>query len=143
MHVIRIVGADRRAREDSATALVAALVRRGVGVSVVARCAAEVAFDRPGKDSHAHRAAGARDVAVISGARWAVLHEHEAGAAEPSLAHQLARLAPVDWVIALDHDEGPGEPLRLDSDGTPWWRGRRYGAGGADALAGALTASPA
>jgi molybdopterin-guanine dinucleotide biosynthesis protein B len=33
-------------------------------------------IDRPGKDSHLHREAGAREVLVASAERWALMHEH-------------------------------------------------------------------
>ena len=55
-------------------------------------------IDRPGKDSHLHREAGAHEVLVASAERWALMHEHR-GAPEPSLVELLSRLAPCDLVL--------------------------------------------
>jgi molybdopterin-guanine dinucleotide biosynthesis protein MobB len=54
--------------------------------------------DQPGKDSHRHRAAGARQVLVSSRARWALMAENRGGP-EPPLEALLARLDPVDLVL--------------------------------------------
>ena len=53
-------------------------------------------LDRPGKDSFRHREAGAEEVLVVGGQRWALLRET---AEPPSLAHLAARLQPVDLVL--------------------------------------------
>ena len=54
-------------------------------------------LDRPGKDSFRHREAGAEEVLLVGGQRWALLHEEPDGAPDPvALA---ARLAPVDLVL--------------------------------------------
>ena len=47
-------------------------------------------IDKPGTDSFRHRAAGAREVALVTDARYAILREQE----ETGLAEVLARLAP-------------------------------------------------
>jgi molybdopterin-guanine dinucleotide biosynthesis protein B len=55
-------------------------------------------IDRPGKDSFRFREAGATEILLAGGQRWALMHElREEG--EPTLADQLARLAPVDLVL--------------------------------------------
>jgi molybdopterin-guanine dinucleotide biosynthesis protein B len=71
---------------------------RGLRVSTIKHAHHEFDVDRPGKDSHLHREAGAHEVLVASAARWALMHEHR-GAAEPSLEELLARLAPCDLVL--------------------------------------------
>ena len=48
-------------------------------------------MDRPGKDTFRHREAGAHEVLVASGTRWALLHE--VAGPEPSLPDLLARMA--------------------------------------------------
>jgi molybdopterin-guanine dinucleotide biosynthesis protein MobB len=57
-----------------------------------------VDVDRPGKDSHRHRAAGAGQVILASSARWALMTELR-GAPEPALEDLVARLDPVDLVL--------------------------------------------
>jgi molybdopterin-guanine dinucleotide biosynthesis adapter protein len=58
----------------------------------------EFDIDHAGTDSFRHRKAGAREVAIVSARRWALMHELD-GEAEPPLADVLARLSPCDLVI--------------------------------------------
>ncbi len=55
-------------------------------------------MDQPGKDSYVHREAGAQEVLVASGARWALMRELR-GAPSFTLPELLARLSPVDIVL--------------------------------------------
>jgi molybdopterin-guanine dinucleotide biosynthesis protein B len=75
--------------------LVAEFVRRGWRVSTVKHAHHDVDIDQPGRDSFRHRAAGATEVAVVGGRRYAIMREQ----AEPALAEVLARLAPADLVL--------------------------------------------
>ena len=75
--------------------LVAEFVRRGWRVSTIKHAHHAVDIDRPGTDSFRHRAAGATEVALIGGQRYAIMREE----AEPPLADVLARLAPADLVL--------------------------------------------
>jgi molybdopterin-guanine dinucleotide biosynthesis protein B len=54
-------------------------------------------LDRPGKDSFRHREAGAEEVLLVGGARWALLHETPEG--PPSLQSLAGRLSAVDLVL--------------------------------------------
>jgi len=51
-----------------------------------------------GADSFRHRQAGAMEVAIVSGRRWALMHELR-GEDEPTLDAILSRLAPSDIVL--------------------------------------------
>ena len=73
------------------------LVSAGLRVSTVKHAHEGFDLDRPGKDSHRHREAGAREVMLASGTRWALLHEN--AGPEPSLPGLLTRLAPCDIVL--------------------------------------------
>ena len=55
-------------------------------------------MDKPGKDSYEHRQAGATEVMISSGNRWALMHELR-GAPEPSVEELVARLSPVDLLL--------------------------------------------
>ncbi len=55
-------------------------------------------IDRPGKDSYLHRTAGAHEVMISSGHRFALMHELR-DAPEPTLAELVDRLGPVDIVL--------------------------------------------
>lgn len=75
--------------------LVAEFVRRGWRVSTVKHAHHDVDIDQPGRDSFRHRVAGATEVAVVGGRRYAIMREEAA----PALADVLARLAPADLVL--------------------------------------------
>ena len=55
-------------------------------------------IDKPGKDSHVHREAGATEVLVTSANRWALMHENR-GVPEPTLEALLDRMTPVDLLL--------------------------------------------
>ncbi len=78
--------------------LVEELTRRGLRVSTVKHAHHDFDIDRPGADSFRHRMAGATEVAIVSGRRWALMHELR-DEEEPPLAQILARLAPCDLVL--------------------------------------------
>ncbi len=90
------------------TALIPEFVSRGITVSTIKHAHHSFDIDKPGKDSWRHRQAGAREVMVASGQRWALMHELR-GAAEPSLDELLERMAPVDLVIVegFKHHDHP------------------------------------
>ena len=75
--------------------LVAEFVRRGWRVSTIKHAHHAVDIDRAGSDSFRHRAAGASEVALVGGQRYAIMREQ----AEPALSEVLARLAPADLVL--------------------------------------------
>lgn len=78
--------------------LIPMLIARGLKVSVIKHAHHDFDVDRPGKDSHRHRQAGAAEVLVSSAARWALMHELR-GQSEPELSHLLERLSPCDLVL--------------------------------------------
>jgi len=78
--------------------LVPLLIAHGLKVSVIKHAHHAFDVDRPGKDSYRHRQAGATEVLVSSGARWALMHELR-NESEPGLPALLERLAPCDMVL--------------------------------------------
>jgi len=73
------------------------LAAAGLTVSTIKHAHHALEFDRPGKDSHRHREAGAREVMLAGGERWALFRETPEGT--PDLRTLAARLAPVDLVL--------------------------------------------
>jgi molybdopterin-guanine dinucleotide biosynthesis protein MobB len=57
-----------------------------------------VEVDHPGKDSIRHRAAGAQQVVLSSGKRWAMMTELRE-TSEPSLNELIAKMTPVDLIL--------------------------------------------
>lgn len=78
--------------------LVTEIAGRGFSVSTLKHAHHAFDVDHEGRDSWRHRRAGAREVLVSSGARWALMAELR-GAPEPPLEALLAKLAPVDLVL--------------------------------------------
>jgi len=78
--------------------LVSEITRRGLVVSTVKHTHHGVDLERPGTDTHRHRAAGAAQVLLASSARWALMTELRE-APEPGLEALLGTLAPADLVI--------------------------------------------
>jgi molybdopterin-guanine dinucleotide biosynthesis protein MobB len=78
--------------------LVTEIVRRGLSVSTIKHAHHAFDIDLPGKDSRRHREAGAREVLVSSGKRWALMHELREEK-EPPLDALIARMSPVDLVL--------------------------------------------
>ncbi|MEO1458629.1 MAG: molybdopterin-guanine dinucleotide biosynthesis protein B, partial [Pseudomonadota bacterium] len=98
MRVYGVVGWKNAGKTTLVERLVAEIVARGFRVSTVKHTHHGVDVDRPGKDSHRHRQAGAGQVILASSARWALMSELR-GAPEPPLEALIGRLDPVDLVI--------------------------------------------
>ncbi|MBN9670287.1 molybdopterin-guanine dinucleotide biosynthesis protein B [Roseibium aggregatum] len=89
-------------KNSGKTRLMASLVReftaRGLKVSTVKHAHHNFDIDHPETDSYRHREAGACEVALVSGRRWALMHELR-DENEPPLPEILARLAPCDLIL--------------------------------------------
>jgi len=91
MHVFGIVGWKNSGKTGLMERLVAEFVSRGVKVSTIKHAHHDFEIDHEGRDSFRHRAAGATEIAIVSGTRWAMIHELQ-GADEPSLEEMLDKL---------------------------------------------------
>ncbi len=98
MKIYGVTGWKNSGKTTLVERLVVEITARGHSVSTVKHAHHDFDVDRPGKDSHRHRAAGARQVLVASARRWALMTEL-GEAAEPALASLLDRLDPVDLVL--------------------------------------------
>ncbi len=98
MKVFGLAGYSGSGKTTLLERLVPALITRGLSVSVIKHAHHDFDIDRPGKDSFRHRQAGACEVLIASGHRWALMHELR-GEAEPTLGELLTRLSPVDLVL--------------------------------------------
>lgn len=101
MTAMRVFGFSGHSGSGKTTLLVSLIpwmTARGLKVSTIKQANVGFDVDRPGKDSFEHRAAGAREVLVASGVRWALMHEYR-GQPELSQDELLARMSPVDVVL--------------------------------------------
>lgn len=99
MRVFGIVGGAADIRAGLTARLVDEIAGRGISVSVIRRADGAFDVDHPGKDSHRHRSAGAREVLLASRNRLALMQELR-GDPAPHLDDLVARLDPVDLVLA-------------------------------------------
>jgi molybdopterin-guanine dinucleotide biosynthesis protein B len=109
--VLGIVGWSGSGKTTLLTALLPLLRARGLTVSTVKHTHHGFDMDRPGKDTFRHREAGALEVLVASGARWALLHE--LAGTEPKLPELLARMQPVDLVLVEGFKTHPFAKLEV------------------------------
>lgn len=98
MKVFGVSGWKNSGKTGLMERLVAEFTGRGLRVSTLKHAHHAFDVDQSGRDSHRHRQAGAQEVLVAGGQRWALMSELR-GAAEPPLEHLLAKLAPVDLVL--------------------------------------------
>ena len=96
--IIGVAGFKNAGKTTLVERLVTELSGRGYRVATVKHAHHSFDIDHEGRDSFRHRRAGAAQVAVVSGARWAIVSELR-GDPEPSLDDILARLDPCDLVI--------------------------------------------
>jgi molybdopterin-guanine dinucleotide biosynthesis adapter protein len=98
MNILGIAGWSGSGKTTLLVKLIPALRARGLSVSTLKHAHHGFGIDTPGKDSFEHRAAGATEVLISSGRRFALMHELRAEA-EWSLAQLLRKLSPVDLVL--------------------------------------------
>lgn len=108
MRIINVIGSSAFEKGRVVEGLIRALRESGLSVSVVKRAPDGFDIDRPGKGSYEKRMAGAREVVLANGERMVLMRENEARG-EPDLQRLLARLEPVDIVIA-EGFHGAGVP---------------------------------
>lgn len=88
------------------------LISRGLTVSTVKHAHHAFDLDRPGKDSHEHRSAGASEVLLSSSVRWVLMHELR-GAPEPEVPDLLKLMSPVDLILIEGFKRHPHAKLEI------------------------------
>ena len=99
MNVVGLIGVSKLGKNTFVDDLIHAFRFEGWSVSTIKRAPDGFDLDQPGKTSYARRQAGCRDVMLVGDQRLVLMHEFRQEA-EPSLQSLLARLVPVDVVIA-------------------------------------------
>ena len=112
--VFGITGWKNAGKTTLAERLVAEFVRRGWRIATIKHAHHAVDIDQPGTDSWRHRAAGASEVALVGGRRYAIMREQ----AEPTLAEVLPRLAPADLVLIEGFKGDPHPKIEVRADHT-------------------------
>ncbi len=98
MRIIGLAGWSGSGKTTLLSKVIPCIVAKGKRVSTLKHAHHGFDLDQPGKDSYAHRAAGASEVLISSAKRWAIMHESR-DEPEPHLRDLLARLSTTDLVI--------------------------------------------
>ena len=98
MKLIGLAGWSGAGKTTLLTRVIPHLVTRGLKVSTIKHAHHSFDVDVPGKDSYRHREAGATEVLISSGKRFALMHELRDEAEWP-LADLLRKMSPVDLLI--------------------------------------------
>ena len=126
MKVLGVTGWSGAGKTTLLTLLIPELTARGLRVSTIKHAHHAFDVDKPGKDSFRHREAGATEVLISAGVRWALMHENR-DEGEPKLEELLERMSPVDLVLVEGykaeghlklevHRQGLGKPLLCRED---------------------------
>jgi molybdopterin-guanine dinucleotide biosynthesis protein B len=104
--VIGVAGWKNAGKTTLIVKLVKELSARGYRVATAKHAHHEADIDHEGTDSFRHREAGAVAVALITGKRWALMHELGSDP-EPALADILPMFSDVDLVIVEGFKNDP------------------------------------
>jgi len=126
MKVLGLAGWSGAGKTTLLAKLIPELIRRGITVSTMKHAHHAFDVDTPGKDSYVHREAGATEVLVASGNRWALMHELR-GSPEPDSRELMRHMSEVDLLLVEGfkreaHDkleiyrEANGKPLLASED---------------------------
>jgi molybdopterin-guanine dinucleotide biosynthesis protein B len=112
MKVIGLAGWSGAGKTTLLTRVIPHFLGEGLRVSVIKHAHHKFDIDVPGKDSWLHRQAGATEVMVASGQRWALMHELR-GEHEPRLPDLLARMSRVDLVVVEGYKSEPHRKIEV------------------------------
>ncbi len=97
--IFGVAGWKKSGKTTLVTRLITEFTERGLKVATIKHAHHDFQIDGGETDSARHRKAGARQVAIVSAKRWAIVSELT-GAAEPTLEEVAAWLGPCDLIIA-------------------------------------------
>ncbi len=104
--VFGVTGWKNSGKTTLVTRLVSELTGRGLVVSTVKHAHHAFDIDKTGTDSHRHREAGASEVMIVSGNRWALMHELREED-EPPMLQALERISPCDLILIEGYKREP------------------------------------
>jgi molybdopterin-guanine dinucleotide biosynthesis protein B len=112
MRVIGLAGWSGAGKTTLLTRLIPHFREQRLRVSVIKHAHHDFDIDVPGKDSWRHRQAGAEEVLVASGRRWALMHELRE-APEPLLPELLTKMSRVDLVVVEGFKSEPYRKIEV------------------------------
>jgi len=112
MNILGFAGYSGSGKTTLLEKVIPLLKQHGLRISVIKHAHHDFDIDKPGKDTFRHRQAGAHEVMIASGHRWALMHEL-AKETEPSLDELCAHLAPCDLVLVEGYKTEPIAKLEV------------------------------
>lgn len=112
MKLLGIAGYSGSGKTTLLEKVIPLLKQHGLRISVIKHAHHDFDIDRPGKDSFRHREAGANEVMIASGHRWALMHELRQET-EPSYEELCVRLSPCDLVLIEGYKFSPIPKLEV------------------------------
>ncbi len=112
MRIIGITGWSGAGKTTLILKLIPLLTQRGLRVSTLKHAHHAFDVDHPGKDSFEHRRAGATEVLIASGNRFALMHELR-GQPEPPLEMLIGKLSLVDLVLVEGYKRAPHPKIEV------------------------------
>lgn len=110
MKIVNLVGYSGSGKTTLMEKLIAHFSAKGYKVSAVKNTHHGIDLDRPGKDTFRFREAGAGQVIIRTGERWALMSETK----NAPLETMLAALAPCDYVFVEGFKSEDAPALRME-----------------------------
>ncbi|MBP1626388.1 MAG: mobB [Holophagaceae bacterium] len=120
MKIIGLVGWSGSGKTTLMVELLPLIRQAGIKVSTMKHAHHYFDVDKPGKDSHRHREAGASEVLIVSTARWVLMHESR-DEEEPTIESLIQRMTPVDLLLIEGFKTHPHPKIEIHraSEGKP------------------------
>jgi molybdopterin-guanine dinucleotide biosynthesis protein B len=112
--VFGVIGWKNSGKTTLMERLLEEFTRRGLSVSAIKHAHHSFDVDHPGRDSYKFREAGARQVALVSPKRWALMHELR-DEEKPDFDEILAHIGPCDLVLVEGYKGGPHPKIEARS----------------------------
>ena len=112
--VFGVIGWKNSGKTTLMERLLEEFTRRGFSISAIKHAHHSFDVDHPGRDSYKFREAGARQVALVSPKRWALMHELR-DEEKPDFDEILTHIGPCDLVLVEGYKGGPHPKIEARS----------------------------
>lgn len=113
--IFGVIGWKNSGKTTLMARLVEEFASRGLSVSAIKHAHHSFDIDHPGRDSYRFREAGARQVALVSPKRWALMHELR-DEEKPPFEEVLSHIGPCDLVLVEGYKKGPFPKIEARSE---------------------------
>ena len=113
--IFGVIGWKNSGKTTLMARLLEEFTTRGLTVSAIKHAHHRFDIDHPGRDSYKFREAGARQVALVSPKRWALMHELR-DEEKPDFEEILSHIGPCDLVLVEGYKGGPFPKIEARSN---------------------------